>query len=123
MEDLKKSWSFNSYTVFCFRAVFLIYVLVVNALSIPFIVQWREKKKKERQIGISNSQSNDSTLKNEICENLTGGKVWFGIILWVIREQTLLPDNRGFVEKYETIIKEKKRRRKTSALSMLMQIK
>jgi len=40
-----------------------------------------KKKKKERQIGISNSQSNDSTLKNEICENLTGGKVWFGIIL------------------------------------------
>lgn len=48
MEDLKKSWSFNSYTVFCFRAVFLIYVLVVNALSIPFIVQWREKKKRKK---------------------------------------------------------------------------
>lgn len=35
----ERSWSYNRHTVFCFRAVSLIYVLVVKALTIPFIVQ------------------------------------------------------------------------------------
>lgn len=62
--------------MFCFLAVFRIYVLVVKAQTISFIVE--EKKKKDKLI-LAIHQAMTPHLKMKSTKVLQEGEVWFGI--------------------------------------------
>lgn len=85
--------------MFCFLAVFRIYVLVVKAQTIPFIVE--EKKKKDKLV-LAIHQAMTPHLKMKSTKVLQEGEVWFGIFHESL-ENSLLHDNWVLVEKEGTI--------------------
>lgn len=121
--ESEKSWSFNSYTVFCFRAVFLIYVLVVKALTIPFIVQWRKKERKKDKLVLAIHKAMTPHLKMKSTKVLQKEKVWFGIFHESLENRASWVTT-GFLRRHMGRLKRKKRGwRRPSALSKLIQIK
>ena len=83
--------------------------MVVNAVTIPFIVQWREKKRKKDKLVLAIHKAMTPHLKMKSTKILQEEKFGLALFCEPLENRAFSLTTGFFVEKYETIIKGKKR--------------